>query len=128
MLLLAQAAPEVRRAVLPGHTEMRQEVADSCRRSFAQLGLLRKMYARLDVQAGSGAPDDMVGVRQGIRTSAEGCSGLALAGEDETMLKKAVVEVDQPRPCLVHSPVQGTEDAQSQQYVLGVGRENEALT
>jgi hypothetical protein len=106
---------------------MRRQV-DNRKRSLVELEVLHRMHARSQVQAGSDAPDVAADVHQDTVASAVDCFGSAMAVEGRTTLKKVAAKVGWLQPCEEHLLAQGTADAQIQQYVLGVERENEALT
>jgi hypothetical protein len=112
---------------LQGRKMVRRQVAGSHRCSSAQVEVLHRSHTQVRVQAGS----DGVGVAgaalQDTAASAN-YSGSAMAADDRTALRKAAAMADRFRSCAVHSLAQGTGDARIQQYVLGVGKENEALT
>lgn len=122
-----QAASGVLRVALRGRKALRRQV-DSHRHSFVELEALHRVHAQLHVRAGSGASRVAGDVHQGTMAFVVDCFGSAMAAEDQTMSKRAMVKVDRLRPCAVHLLAQGTADARIQQYVLGVGREIEALT
>ena len=126
VLSLPLAAPEGLRAVLPGRMVMRRQ-AGTRRHSSDEPELLHMGHAQLHVQLGSGAPGVAGDFYQSTAASVEDCPGPAMDAEDQRTLKMVVAEVDQLRPFVVHLPTQGTGE-RIQQYVLGVGREIEALT
>lgn len=127
MRSLPQAASVVLHAVLQEHKEMRRQV-DNRKRSLVELEVLHRMHAQSHVQAGSDAPGVADAVHQDTAASAVDCFGSAMAVEGRTTLKKAVAKVGRLQPCEEHLLAQSTAGAQIQQYVLGVERENEALT
>lgn len=105
-----------------------RRLADSHRCKLEEPELLHRGHARSRVRAGSGAPGIHGDALQGTAASAVNCSDSTMIAEDGTTLKRAVVEADRLRPCVVLTPAQGIGDVQIQQYVLGVGRAIGALT
>lgn len=112
---------------LQRHKMVRQWVVGSHRNSSVVVEVLHTLRTRLRVQTGS----DQTGVAgvavQGTVAFAS-CFGSAMAAEDRTAQRKAAATADRLRSCAVCSLAQDTGDARSQQYVLGVGKETEALT
>jgi hypothetical protein len=124
---LPPVAPESLLAGLQGRKAVRQQVVGSHRCSSAEVEVLHRSHTQLRVRAGSDAPG-VAGAALQDTVAFANCFGSAMAAEDRTALRKAAVTADRFRPCAVRSLAQSTGDARFQQYVLSVGKENEALT
>ena len=124
---MPQVAPESLLVALRERKVVRRQVVGSHRCSSAEVEVLHRSHTHLRVQAGSDAPG-VVGAALQDTVASANCFGSAMAAEDRTALRKAAVMADRFRLCAMRSLAQGTDGARFQQHVLGVGKENEALT
>ena len=124
---MSLVASESLLVALQGRKMVRRQVVGSHRCSFAQVKVLHRSHTQVRVQAGSDGAGIAGAALQDTAASAN-YSGSAMAAEGRTALRKAAVMADRFQSCAMRSLAQDTGDARVQQYVLGVGKENEALT
>lgn len=124
---MSQAAPGFLHVALREHKRLCRQV-DTRTHSSAELEALHRTHALSHVLVGSGVPGDAGDVHQDTVDFAVVSYGSAGAAEDRTKPQRVAVKAGRLRLCAVHSLPLGTADARIQQYVLGAGKENEALT